>query len=223
MKDGPMTTDAHCWGPLTGVLFVAVAVAMFAIAGDTPDTNDHTARQIVAFYSDREGAVFAGVSLGLIGCALIVFFCAYLSSVLEGDLLPRIAFAGGVILAVGLAIDITISVALVHTADHIDPVAVQALSSLYSNDFIPFVLGAMLILLASGLAIVRQDNLPRWLGWLGIALALPAVTPVGAITFFGAGIWILLASALLWTRGRGLSRLETDVQPLGGTAYGTGG
>lgn len=122
------------------------------------------------------------------------------------------------ILAVGLAMDITISVALVHTADHIDPVAVQALSSLYSNDFIPFVLGAMLILLASGLAIVRQDNLPHWLGWLAIALALPAVTPVGAITFFGAGIWILLVSALLWTRGRGLSRLETDVQPLGEAA-----
>jgi len=37
----------------------------------------------------------AGVSLGLIGCALLVFFCAYLSSVLEGDLLPRVAFAGG--------------------------------------------------------------------------------------------------------------------------------
>jgi hypothetical protein len=79
--------------------------------------------------------VFAGVCLGLIGCALVVFFCAYLSSVLEGDLLSRVAFAGGVILAVGLAIDITISV-----------------------------------------------------------------------------------SGLLWTRGRGLSRLETDVQPLGGAA-----
>jgi hypothetical protein len=34
----------------------------------------------------------------------------------------------------------------------------------------------------------------------------------------GQADWILLASALLWTRGRGLSRLETDVQPLGGAA-----
>jgi hypothetical protein len=209
MNDGPMTKDAHRWGPLTGVLFVALAVANFAIAGDAPDANDHTARQIVAYYSDHDGAVIAGVCLGLIGCALLVFFCAYLSSVLEGDLLPRVAFAGGVIVAVGLAIDLTFSVALVHTADHIDPVAVQALSSLYTNDYIPFVLGAMLILLASGLAIVRQHNLPPWLGWLGIALALPAPTPLGAITFIGAGIWILLASALLWTRGRGVSRLET--------------
>jgi hypothetical protein len=97
-------------------------------------------------------------------------------------------------------------------------VAIQALSSLYTNDYIPFVLGAMLILLASGLAIVTQHNLPAWLGWLGIALALPAPTPLGAITFLGAGIWILLASLLLWTRGRGLSRLATDVQPLGGAA-----
>jgi hypothetical protein len=118
-----------------------------------------------------------------------------------------------VILAVGLAIDAAISVALVHTADHGDPVAVQALSSLYTNDYIPFVLGAMLVLLASGLAIVRHHNLPAWLGWLGIALALPAPTPLGAVTFLGAGIWILLASVVLWTRGRGLSRLETDVQP----------
>ena len=218
MKDGPMTKDAHRWGPLTGVLFVALAVAIFAVAGDAPDANDHTARQIVAYYSDRDGTVMATIVGGLIACGLLVFFCAYLRSVLEGDLLPTVAFAGGVILAVGLAIDLTISVALVHTADHIDPVAVQSLSSLYSNDYIPFVLGAMLILFASGLAIVRQDNLPHWLGWLAIALALPAVTPVGAITFFGAGIWILLVSALLWTRGRGPSRLETDVQPLGEAA-----
>jgi hypothetical protein len=41
-----------------------------------------------------------GAGLGLIGCALLVFFCAYLSSVLEGDLLPRVALAGGVVLAV---------------------------------------------------------------------------------------------------------------------------
>jgi hypothetical protein len=209
MNAATMTKDAHRWGPLTGVLFVALAVAMFAVAGDAPDANDHTARQIVAYYSDRDGAAMASVCLGLIGCALIVFFCAYLSSVLGEGLLPRVAFAGGVILAVGLAIDAMISVALVHTADHIDPVAVQALSSLYTNDYLPFVLGAMLILLASGLAIVTQHNLPPWLGWLGIALALPAPTPIGAVTFFGAGIWILIASVLLWTRGRGLSRLET--------------
>ena len=213
-----MTKEAHRWAPLTGALFVAIAVAGFAIAGDAPDANDHTARQIVAYYSDRDGTVMATIVGGLIACGLLVFFCAYLRSVLEGDLLPTVAFAGGVILAAGLAIDITISVALVHSADHIDPVAVQSLNSLYTNDYIPFVLGAMLIVLGSGLAIVRQDNLPHWLGWLGIALALPAPTPLGAITFLGAGIWILLASVLLWTRGPGLSRLETDVQPLGGAA-----
>ena len=218
MRNEPMTKDAHRWWPLTGALFVALAVAGFAIAGDAPDANDHTARQIVAYYSDHDGAVLASIVLGLIACALLVFFCAYLRSVLDGDLLPTVAFAGGVILAAGLAIDLTISVALVHSADHIDPAAVQSLSSLYTNDYIPFVLGAMLVLLASGLAIVRQDNLPHWLGWLGIALALPAPTPLGAITFLGGGIWILLASVVLWTRGRGLSRLATDVQPLGGAA-----
>ena len=218
MRDEPMTKAAHRWAPLTGALFVALAVAGFAIAGDAPDANDHTARQIVAYYSDRDGTVMATIVGGLIACGLLVFFCAYLRSVLEGDLLPTVAFAGGVILAVGLAIDITISVALVHSADHIDPVGVQSLSSLYTNDYIPFVLGAMLIVLGSGLAIVRQDNLPHWLGWLGIALALPAPTPLGAITFLGGGIWILLASVVLWTRGRGLSRLETEVQPLGGAA-----
>jgi serine/threonine protein kinase len=32
------------------------------------------------------------------------------------------------------------------------------------------------------------------------------------------GIWILLVSVVLWTRGRGLSRLATDAQPLGEAA-----
>jgi hypothetical protein len=47
MNDGPMTKDAHRWAPLTGALFVAIAVVGFAVAGDAPDANDRTARQIV--------------------------------------------------------------------------------------------------------------------------------------------------------------------------------
>jgi hypothetical protein len=118
--------------------------------------------------------------------------------------------------AVGLAIDVTISVALVHTTDHIDAVAVQALSSLYSNDFIPFVLGAMLIPLASGLAIVRHDNLPAgWDGWAS-RWRFPPPRPSARSPSSERASGSCSPALLLWTRGRGLSRLETDRRRIAG-------
>ncbi len=70
--------------------------------------------------------------------------------------------------------------ALADTADEIRPSAVEALSALWSNDFLPFAMGLQVFLLATGLSIVRHGVLPKWIGWIAIVLAVVAVTPIGA-------------------------------------------
>jgi hypothetical protein len=213
-----MTKDTNRWGPLSGLLFVAFAVATFAVVGGMPDAKKDSAREIVAYYQDHGGAAWGSVFLTVIGCVALVFFCGYLRSVLDGEVLPTVAFAGGVILTTGLAIDATLVVTLMETHSHIDPAAVQALSALFNNDYIPFVLGATLILSASGLAIVRNRTpLPRWLGWVGVVLGVLGLTPAGFVTFLGGGVWILVASVLLWARAGGAPQVESAV-PSPGTA-----
>jgi hypothetical protein len=211
MIDRPSIELTHRWVPLAGALAVVATVATVAVS-DLPDPDKRTAAQLAAYYRDHDGTAFAMFGVGLVVCVLLVVFATQLRAVLTGELLPRIVFAGGVIFATGIAIDLTIGVALAEGADHMDPVGVQALSVLYANDYAPFMLGIVLMLLPAGLAIVRQDVLPRWLGWPAIVLVLPAPTPLAWITIVGGMLWLLVASVVLWLRARPTRAPGRDVQ-----------
>jgi hypothetical protein len=125
--------------------------------------------EIVDHYRDNEDAIVAGALLVGVAGALLIFFAGVLREVLreaegEGGVPSIVAFAGAVVLAVGAAIDGTISIALADQADAIDPTAVQALQALWDNDFLPLAMGTLVFLLASGLSIVRHAALPGVLG-----------------------------------------------------------
>ena len=65
----------HVLAPLTGVLFVVLAVVAFIISGETPDTDD-SPQKILDFYLDNDtsqlwaGAVLAAWTLA--GVALLL-------------------------------------------------------------------------------------------------------------------------------------------------------
>jgi hypothetical protein len=59
------------------------------------------------------------------------------------------------------------------------------------------------LLLATGLATLRHGPLPRWYGWLSLAVALLlAVPPVGWLgVYLGLPLWVVLSSVLLFRQG----------------------
>ena len=192
--------------PLTGAAFVVVAILAAVIGGEPPDA-DSPVREIIDYYSDNKSSIQVGSYLGVAAAVLLVFFGAYLRSVLSaaegpGGILSPLALVGTAIVAVGLAIDLTISIALAEAVDDIEPAAVQALQALWDNDFIPFALGTLVFLISAGLSIVRYGPLPKWLGWVALALAVLGFTPLGFITFIGAGLWIIIVSVMLALRSR---------------------
>ena len=195
------------WVPLTGVAFVVLALVAVFVGGEPPDA-DSPVQEIVDHYRDNEDAIFAGaLLLGLAG-TLLIFFAGVLRKVLreaegEGGVLSIVAFAGAVVLAIGAAIDGTISIALADKADTIDPAAVQALQALWDNDFLPLAMGTAVFLFASGLSIVRHAALPKWLGWAAILFAVISLTPIGFAGFIGGAVWILVVSVLLTLKFRG--------------------
>ena len=117
-------------------------------------------------------------------------------------MLANVVLAGATILATGLAIDATINVALVETAEDIEPAAVQALSALWTNDFLVFVLGGFVFMLATGISIIRHGALPKWLGWVAMVLAIASMTPAGFFAFVGIALWMAIASVMLTMRAR---------------------
>ena len=200
--------------PLTGVVFFVLVVIAFVVGGEPPDPSDASVQEIIDFYVENEGSVILGAALATVAATFLVFFFGYVRTVLraaEGDrgMLSLVSFAGAVIVAIAIAVDSTISFALAETVDDVDPTAVQALSALWSNDFLPFALGVQVLLLATGLSAIRHGALPKWLGWIALLLAVIAVTPIGFVAFLGAGVWILIVSIVLTLRARATRRPAT--------------
>jgi hypothetical protein len=194
------------WVPLTGVAFIVVLIIGGLIAGEPPDA-DSPVQEIVDHYADNKDAIEVGSFVGVAAVVLLVFFGAYLRSVLSaaegpGGILSALALVGAAIVAVGFAIDITISIALAEAVDDIEPAAVQALQALWDNDFVPLALGSLVFLISSGLSILRHGALPRWLGWVALVLAVIGFTPLGFVAFIGAGLWIAVVSVMLTMRAR---------------------
>jgi len=193
--------------PLTGVGFIVLGILSFVVGGE-PKSADDPVKEVVAFYVDNKDSVQAGAFIGVAATVLLVFFAGYLRRLLrapgdEGEMLSLVAFTGIVIVAVGLAIDTTILIALSESADDIDPTAVQALQALWDNDFIPIVLGVLLFLWGTGLSIIHSGVLPKWLGWVMIVLGVVGVTPIGFVSVIGAALLVLSLSILLSVRARG--------------------
>jgi hypothetical protein len=201
-----MTGSREWLVALTGVAFVVVGIVSFVVGG-TPPTADDPVREIVDFYVDGKDSVDAAAFIAVAATALLIFFGGYLRKALraraqEAEMLSLVAFIGLVIVAVGLAIDTTIGFALSEAADDIDPIAVQALQALWDNDFVPMMLGVLVFLWATGLSVIRSGVLPRWLGWVMVALGAAGVTPIAFASVIGAAILVPVLSILLSVRVR---------------------
>jgi hypothetical protein len=195
------------WAPLTGVAFIVMVIIAVIVSGGEPPSADEPVQEIIDYYVDNKDSVQIGSIIGVAAVILLVFFGAYLRSVLsaaEGGsgMLSALPLVGTAILATGLAIDSTISFALAEAVEDIEPAAVQALQALWDNDFIPLQLGVLIILISTGLSIVRYGALPKWLGWVALALAVIGFTPLGFAAFLGTGIWIAVVSVMLTMRAR---------------------
>ena len=193
--------------PLTGVAFVVLAIITIAISGGEPPEAKEGAQKIVDHYVDNKDEIQISALISIIAAAALIFFFGYLRKVLraaEGEhgMLSLVAFGGSLILATAIAIDSTISFALSEAADDIDPAAAQALQALWDNDWMPFALGTAVLLLASGLSIVRHGALPKWLGWIAIVLGVIGMTPIGFVAFLGAAVWVVIVSVMLSMRAR---------------------
>jgi hypothetical protein len=192
--------------PLTGVAFIVLLVIGGAIQGD-PKSADEPVNEIVDFYLDNKDSIIVGTVIGLAGMLLLLVFASYLRQALQAaageSILPRLAYTGLVITAIGFAIDGTILIALAEAADDIEPTSVQTLQALWDNDFIPIALGLLTFLWSFGLAVVTTGVLPKWLGWIALLLGIVGlIPPIGFAAFIGTGLLILIVSIVLSMRAR---------------------
>jgi len=201
-----MTRSREWLVPLTGMGFVLLGIVSFIVGGE-PKSADEPVGEIVDYYVDNKDSIQVAAFIGVAAILLLVFFGAYMRGVLraaasEREILSLVSFLGLVVIAVGFAIDTTILIALSEAAGDIDPVAAQSLQALWDNDFVPLVLGVLMFLWATGLAVIRTGALPKWLGWVMVVLGVLGLTPIGFVAAIGAAILVLVLSILLSVRAR---------------------
>ena len=74
--------SAKTIGPLTGILFVVLAIVAFLVSGETPATDD-SPREIVDFYLDNDDSQSAAAAVLALGCVALIFFLGTLRRALR--------------------------------------------------------------------------------------------------------------------------------------------
>jgi hypothetical protein len=205
---------------VAGVLFVVTFVISAVMSGDTPTFADD-GEEIAAWFSENSDTYL--LSDFITGIAFIFFYFPFLNGLYnvlragEGEpaYWSRIALSGGLLFPIaGLAAGI-FQVALALVEGQVSPeVASFAMAASYHGFAGVGALTAVLMGAAS-ICILTTGVLWKWLGWLGVLLAIAAVIgsastlekdpegPLGIfgiISFLGLGIWILAVSAGLLQR-----------------------
>jgi hypothetical protein len=191
--------------PATGIVFVALVVAVFAISGEGPDATKKTAQEVVKFYEDNDTSQTVSAFLTVPAAALFLFFAGFWRRVLRDAEGPRgvlsgVAFAGAIVVSTSFAIVGTLVLALTDLADDMAPSAIQAINGIVWDWYTPLLAGMATFLLASGIGAASSRALPLWLGWVAVILGIATLSPVGFFGMLGGLAWVVVVSILLIAR-----------------------
>jgi hypothetical protein len=194
------------FAPLTGIVFVVLLfVAFVVVEGETPDIDD-SAQKITSFYHDDQGKHIAAVVLVALSAIFLTTFAVSLREFLrvpgESDFWPTVALVGGVVAVAGFLVAAGIHLALIDGGDkNISPDAMVALNAIDADDFFGFATPLGIMLFGAGCATLRSGApLPKWMAWVAIVLFIVFFTPAGFAAFGLTGIWIIIASILMYQR-----------------------
>jgi len=191
--------------PLSGVAFLALVIGGAVYGGEPPSQQGlKSAKELAAGYAAQGDKLSVAIFVMGVGLVFLVYFGSVLKTALdtgtsETGCLSRVAFAGVIVFVAGAATDLTLGVSMVAAArEKVDPVAIQALSAYFSNDWVPFAIGVLTLMSASAISILKFGGLPKWLGWLAALITVVGlIPPIGFFAMPATGVWILLASITL--------------------------
>lgn len=194
--------------PLSGLAFLALVIGGGLYGGKPPgEQGIKSAEELAEAYAAQGDKLTVAVFLMGLGLVFLVYFGSVLKTALDAGAaetrcVSRVAFAGIIVFVAGMATDFSLMYAMVEAAKaKVDPVAIQALSVYWENDWVPFAVGIILLTSASAISILKFGGAPKWLGWLAALIAVVALIPPIAFWAFPAtGVWILLASITLALR-----------------------
>jgi hypothetical protein len=194
--------------PLSGVVFLVLAIAGFVIAGDTP-RSDASAEKVAAFYADNySNGIAASYVLAWAAPFLVVFggvlATMFWRSASGMRVFPIVLVGGAVISGAGFLAASALHFAVSEGAKHhYSAETLQGLSGLDQDAQVIFTGGLGILLLGAAGVLAPRAGMYKWLGWAGLVLGVGIYVPfgVGLIAVIFTAIWVATLSILLTIRG----------------------
>jgi len=199
------------WSPLLGVLAVACMVIAFAIAGNSPSSDDTDAK-ITTYYASHSHQVrqIAAVFIFLAGVLLLMAFFGVLRvRLLEVEGRPgrgaALAFGAGVASAALWFVAVSFFVAPALASNDtskftLDPDTFRILNDTGYIFWVGATVVGALVVWATSAVAIRTGVLPRWFGWVGIPVGIVLLFAVFFFPAFLYWLWILVVAIILAVR-----------------------
>ena len=111
------------------------------------------------------------------------------------------AFAGGIIVSVMRALTAWVTLARSDAVDHGNVETARAISALAIDSWMPFMVGASVLLIATGLGGLRTAVLPKWLAIVTTVLGVCCLLgPAGFAVWFAMPLWCIAVGVVLVRR-----------------------
>ncbi|HTJ67447.1 MAG TPA: hypothetical protein VL551_07975 [Actinospica sp.] len=184
---------------------MAVLAVGFGLGWSMPN-SDASPGSVVRYYVDHHGRTNTAAILTAVSVPVGLFFFVLLREFLLKSERARpfstIALAGAIVFGCGGALSAGLTFSLTDVPSRLTPGAAQALNVLNNN-----LVGGLMIAglatmqLAFGIAFLVGKAFPAWLGWLTLAIGVVSLLgPLAFIGFIATGVWVLIVSALIYSR-----------------------
>jgi hypothetical protein len=187
-----------------------VAVALWVIGVVLEEVSNlpgEDPNEILSWFQDESNTILSGAFIFMLGSLFFLIFVGALRVRLvraesESAFLSAIAFGAGLVVAALTLLIPGPNLAGALAEDDLTPEAAQALTVVDDAFFVGAELAAALLLVATGLAILRYGALPRWVAWISFLFALwLLIPPIGwAGLLVGVPLWTMIVAVLLWMR-----------------------
>ena len=202
-------------GGLAGAVGVVLLILSFAINSGPP--ANPTSAELMKFGKDNYAKILWGAWMQAVGPVLIMLFAfslVYLAGATQ-RLAGWMTFLGATILMTVSLVEVTFYI----SALHVDPAMMPSISLVVISavQHLYFIVAAPSLFCPLGIVLVRSRILPRWFGYLALALAatfaalgagyMLQLTLPAFVTAFAAvqALWWLAAAITLIARSRSLS------------------